>query len=180
MYRYFDQLSSRIAAPVIGESSRNGKVWPCRCGQSLFFRNSQCLACSAALGYHPQLSRVSSLQPGAQADTWLLDVDPAMGVFRRCANLDSPAACNWLLPANDHDALCIACSLNRTIPDLSMAENHERWHKVETAKRRLIAQLVSLGLQVIPKTVDEDTGLAFDFIGLISRASHRSRATPTA
>ena len=69
-------------------------------------------------------------------------------------------------PANDHDALCIACSLNRTIPDLSIAENHERWRKVETAKRRLVAQLISLGLQVIPKTVDEDTGLAFDFIGV--------------
>jgi hypothetical protein len=42
----------------------------------------------------------------------------------------------------------------------------ERWRKVETAKRRLVAQLISLGLQVIPKTVDEDTGLAFDFIGI--------------
>ena len=78
MYRFFDQLSSRIAAPVIGESSRNSKVWPCRCGQSLFFRNSQCLACSAALGYQPAAQSFSSLQPGWQADTWLLDVDPAM------------------------------------------------------------------------------------------------------
>jgi hypothetical protein len=34
-------------------------------------------------------------------------------LFRRCANLDTPAACNWLLPAlNDHDSLCVACSLN--------------------------------------------------------------------
>lgn len=166
MYRFFEQLSSRIAAPFMGERSRNSKVWHCRCGQSLFFRNSQCLACSAALGYQPQQSRLSSLQPGPQADTWLLDADPGAGVFRCCANLDSPAACNWLLPANDHDGLCIACSLNRTIPDLSIPENHERWRKVETAKRRLVAQLFSLGLQVIPKTVDEEVGLAFDFIGI--------------
>jgi hypothetical protein len=60
----------------------------------------------------------------------------------------------------------VACSLNRTIPDLSIPENPERWRKVETAKRRLVAQLISLGLQVIPKTVDEDTGLAFDFVGI--------------
>lgn len=166
MYRYFEQLSSRIAAPFMGESSRNSKVWPCRCGQSLFFRNSQCLACSAAFGYQPEQSRLSSLQPGVQAGTWLLDVDAGAGLFRRCANLDSPAACNWLLPANDHEVLCIACSLNRTIPDLSIAENHERWRKVEIAKRRLVAQLVSLGLSVIPKSVDEDIGLAFDFIGV--------------
>ena len=166
MYRFFEQLSSRITAPFMGESSRNSKVWPCRCGQSLFFRNSQCLACSAALGYQPEQSRLSSLQPGEHPDTWWLDADPEAGAFRRCANLDSPAACNWLLPANHHETLCIACSLNRTIPDLSIADNHERWRKVETAKRRLIAQLLSLGLSVIPKSVDEATGLAFDFIGV--------------
>ena len=49
---------------------------------------------------------------------------------------------------------------------LSMPENHERWLKVETAKRRLVAQLISLGLQVVPKSVDEEAGLAFDFVGV--------------
>jgi hypothetical protein len=166
MYRFFEQLSFRIAAPFMGEDSRNSKVWHCRCGQSLFFRNSQCLACSAALGYQPQLSRLSSLQPGPQTDTWQLDADPQAGLFRRCANLDTPAACNWLLPANSPAALCVACSLNHTIPDLSIAENHERWRKVEIAKRRLVAQLIGLGLQIIPKTEDEDSGLAFDFVGI--------------
>ncbi|CAN7480707.1 putative zinc-binding metallopeptidase [Pseudomonas brassicacearum] len=166
MYRFFEQLSSRIAAPFLGDRSRNSKVWPCRCGQSLFFRNSQCLACLAALGYQPEQSRLTSLQPGGQAGTWTLDADPQAGLFRRCANLDTAAACNWLLPDNGRDTLCIACSLNRTIPDLSIPENPERWRKVETAKRRLVAQLITFGLPVIPKTVDENIGLAFDFIGV--------------
>ncbi|SFH36691.1 putative zinc-binding metallopeptidase [Pseudomonas sp. NFACC45] len=166
MYRFFEQLSSRIAAPFTGDRSRNSKIWPCRCGQSLFFRNSQCLACLAALGYQPEQSRLSSLQPAEQPGTWTLDADPQAGLFRRCANLDTPAACNWLLPANGHDTLCIACSLNRTIPDLSIPENPERWCKVETAKRRLVAQLITLGLPVIPKNVSESEGLAFDFIGV--------------
>ncbi|MGX9554894.1 zinc-binding metallopeptidase family protein [Pseudomonas sp. CFBP 5750] len=166
MYRFFEQLSSRIAAPFVGDRSRNSKVWPCRCGQSLFFRNSQCLACLAALGYQPEQSRLTSLQPGEQAGTWTLDADPQAGLFRRCANLDTAAACNWLLPDNGRDTLCIACSLNRTIPDLSIPENPERWRKVETAKRRLVAQLINFGLPVIPKTVDENIGLAFDFIGV--------------
>ncbi|AOS38584.1 hypothetical protein A0U95_07395 [Pseudomonas brassicacearum] len=166
MYRFFEQLSSRIAAPFVGDRSRNSKVWPCRCGQSLFFRNSQCLACLAALGYQPEQSRLTSLQPGEQAGTWTLDADPQAGLFRRCANLDTAAACNWLLPDNGRDTLCIACSLNRTIPDLSIPENSERWRKVETAKRRLVAQLITFGLPVIPKTVDENIGLAFDFIGV--------------
>ncbi|MCQ6256824.1 putative zinc-binding metallopeptidase [Pseudomonas sp. Q11] len=166
MYRFFEQLSSRIAAPFAGDRSRNSKIWPCRCGQSLFFRNSQCLACQAVLGYQPEQSRLSSLQAGEQPGTWTLDADPHAGLFRRCANLDTPAACNWLLPANGRDTLCIACSLNRTIPDLSIPENSERWCKVETAKRRLVAQLITLGLPVIPKTVSESEGLAFDFIGV--------------
>ncbi|MDO7899414.1 zinc-binding metallopeptidase family protein [Pseudomonas citrulli] len=166
MYRFFEQLSSRIAAPFLGDRSRNSKVWPCRCGQSLFFRNSQCLACLAVLGYHPEQSLLSSLQPGEQPGTWSLDADPQAGLFRRCANLDTPAGCNWLLPANGQDTLCIACRLNRTIPDLSIPENPERWRKVEIAKRRLVAQLITLGLPVIAKTVDENAGLAFDFIGV--------------
>ncbi|AZD01176.1 zinc-binding metallopeptidase family protein [Pseudomonas chlororaphis] len=166
MYRFFEQLSSRIAAPFVREGSRNSKVWPCRCGQSLFFRNSQCLACSAALGYQPEQSRLSSLQPGPEADTWRLDVDPQAGLFRRCANLDTPAACNWLLPANGAGTLCVACRLNRTIPDLGVPENPERWRMVEIAKRRLVAQLVSLGLPLIAKAEDEEAGLAFDFVGI--------------
>ncbi|OLF55136.1 putative zinc-binding metallopeptidase [Pseudomonas chlororaphis] len=166
MYRFFEQLSSRIAAPFVHENSRNSKVWACRCGQSLFFRNSQCLACSALLGYQPEQSRLSSLQPGPDADTWQLDADPQAGLFRRCANLDTAAACNWLLPAHGADTLCVACRLNRTIPDLDVAENPERWRKVEIAKRRLVAQLVSLGLPLIAKTEDEAAGLAFDFVGV--------------
>ncbi|AZD14850.1 putative zinc-binding peptidase [Pseudomonas chlororaphis] len=166
MYRFFEQLSSRIAAPFVREDSRNSKVWRCRCGQSLFFRNSQCLACSAALGYQPEQSRLSSLQPGPEADTWRLDVDPQAGLFRRCANLDTPAACNWLLPAHGAATLCVACRLNRTIPDLRVPENPERWRMVEIAKRRLVAQLVSLGLPLIAKAEDEEAGLAFDFVGI--------------
>ena len=140
MFRYFEQLSTRIAAPFMAHTSRNGKVWQCRCGQSLFFRNSQCLACQAVLGYQPQQSRLSSLQPGPVVDTWLADDNLDAGAFRRCANLDTPAACNWLIPAHSNASLCVACSLNRTIPDLSIPENPERWRKVETAKRRLVNQ----------------------------------------
>ena len=166
MFRYFEQLSSRIAAPFMADTSRNSKVWQCRCGQSLFFRNSQCLACQALLGYQPQQSSLSSLQPGPVEGTWLQDDNLDAGAFRRCANLDTPAACNWLIPAHSTAPLCVACSLNRTIPDLSIPENHERWGKVETAKRRLVAQLISLGLRVVPKSVDEENGLAFDFVGV--------------
>lgn len=166
MYRFFEQLSSRIAAPFVGETKRNSKVWQCHCGQSIFFPNTQCLACSAALGYLPEQGRLVTLEPGPDQSTWRLSDEPGLELYRRCANLDTPAACNWLFPAHNLGEFCIACSLNRTIPDLSIPENADRWCKVETAKRRLVAQLIALGLQVIPKAQDEDTGLAFDFVGV--------------
>lgn len=166
MFQFFEQLSTRIAAPFGGDSKRNSKVWQCRCGQSVFFRNSQCLACSAALGYLPEQSRISALEPGPDGNTWRLSDDPQAGLYRRCANLDTPAACNWLFPALNVGDFCVACSLNRTIPDLSVPENPERWLKIETAKRRLVAQLITLGLPVISKSVDEEKGLAFEFLGV--------------
>ena len=83
MFRYFEQLSTRIAAPFMAETSRNSKVWQCRCGQSLFFRNSQCLACQAALGYQPQQSRLSSLQPGPVVGTWLADDNLDAGALQQ-------------------------------------------------------------------------------------------------
>jgi hypothetical protein len=166
MYRFFEQLSSRIAAPFAGETKRNSKVWQCHCGQSIFFANTQCLACSSALGYLPQQGKLATLEAGSQPNTWRLTDEPQAGLYRRCANVDTPAACNWLVPSLDISEFCIACSLNRTIPDLSVPENADRWCKVETAKRRLVAQLISLGLKVISKDQDEETGLAFDFVGV--------------
>lgn len=166
MYRFFEQLGARIAAPFVSQQQHPDRVWQCRCGQSVFFRNSQCLACQSALGYWPASNRVASLMPGPGAGLWLLDGEVRCGPLRRCANLDTPAACNWLLAADEPHSLCLACRLNRTIPDLSVNENHLRWRKLETAKRRLVAQLMHLGLPIEPKQEDDGPGLAFDFIGV--------------
>jgi hypothetical protein len=166
MFKFFDQLSTRITAPFVKPVNRHSKVWECQCGQSIFFANSQCLACTAMLGYWPQRSLLASLEAGPEQGTWRLHSAPEAGLFRRCGNLDTPAACNWLVAADSPATLCLACGLNHTIPDLSIVENHERWRKVETAKRRLVAQLINLGLPLISKTENEETGLSFDFIGV--------------
>jgi hypothetical protein len=61
--------------------------------------------------------------------------------------------------------LCIACRLNRTIPDLSSPENGMLWGRLEAAKRRLVSSLLALQLPVDSR-VDQDPqrGLAFDFL----------------
>jgi hypothetical protein len=85
--------------------------------------------------------------------------------WRRCENFDSPAGCNWLVPADDEEPLCRACRLNRTIPDLDNAENAQWWRLIENAKRRLVAQLLNLGLPVRSKvSEDAEQGLMFDFL----------------
>ena len=95
---------------------------------------------------------------------------PAL-LYWRCANLQTPAACNWLVPAigpQTTDGLCRACRLNHTIPDLNDAahpDNGMLWGRVELAKRRLVSNLLALGLPVASR-VSEDTqrGLMFDFL----------------
>ena len=107
----------------------------------------------------------------------LLPLDPAgnglwlaaSGTYRRCANLETAAGCNWLVResqlAGNPRFMCIACRLNRTIPDLSIEENGVLWGRLEAAKRRLVSSLLELHLPVQSR-VDQDPerGLAFDFL----------------
>jgi len=128
--------------------------YQCRCGQPVFFGNSRCLACGRELGFEPGALTVLALEP-AQA-RWL-----------RCANA-ARCGCNWLVQRGEaphHEGLCRACRLNRTIPDLAEGRNAELWSRIEVAKRRLVSQLLALGLPVRSR-VTEDTGrgVMFDFL----------------
>jgi hypothetical protein len=146
------------AAPRAAE-----RVYRCRCGRPIFFANSKCLGCGAELGYAPDLGAVLALDPGSKPDTWRVEGSDA--IWRRCGNFTSPAGCNWLIRSDDDQPLCRACRLNRTIPDLSDPANADAWRKIERAKRRLVAQLLALGLPVRSKvTEDPEHGLAFDFL----------------
>jgi hypothetical protein len=168
----FDALARKLVTlwkpprgPRTARSSR------CRCGRPVFFANSRCTACEAELGYEPELGHVFALEPAEEG--WrlaALESDPVEGptCYRRCASFESPSGCNWLVPKEDHRLLCRACRLNRTIPDLSQPGNPALWRQVENARRRLIAQLISLGLPVASRVPvqDEDPrcGLMFDVL----------------
>jgi len=64
-----------------------------------------------------------------------------------CANREGSSRCNWLAP---DAASCLSCQVTRTIPSLSKPENHNRWRKLELAKRRLLYDVMRLGLPVDP------------------------------
>ena len=175
-------LGAELAAPTVSRAYR------CQCGRPVFLRNSKCLACLTPLGYVIARLGVVPLAPaegeGALPDTFTVFGDPHGLTYRRCANLMTPAACNWMvatpregeaIPADTQGhapGYCLSCSVTRTIPDLSVAANGELWCKLEMAKRRLISQLLALGLPVVSRHADPVHGLAFDFLSNMPGAPH--------
>ena len=155
----FDLLTKRLVEvwkrPRAPGSRR---AYRCICQRPVFFRNSMCLACKTPLGYECELGRIAPLAPGPNAEgcgDWPTSADgkpgspeaavPALRQFRFGRRLQLAGAGG----RRRHVAqLCIACRLNRTIPDLDDADNRVLWQRIETAKRRLVSQLLSLGLPV--------------------------------
>jgi hypothetical protein len=142
------------------------RVFSCdKCGQLVFFDNSQCLRCEALLGYvHSEREIISLVGP---ADDRLVDRALPARTWRRCATSEL-TGCNWLVPAAG-DALCESCQLTRTRPaDTDTVGLQELVHS-EMAKRRLIFQLAELGLPVERRHDDAGTGLAFDLLSSTRR-----------
>lgn len=171
MLGIFESITRRLVETwKSDEPSGRRSAFSCRCGRPVYFRNSLCLGCQAPLGYEPELQQIRAMTPASEAETdpqlWLLDGEgDEAAKWARCENFHSPAGCNWLVRANDPEPLCRSCRLNQTIPNLDDPDNALWWRKIENAKRRLVAQLLTLGLPVVSK-VSEDTerGVMFDFL----------------
>lgn len=137
----------------------------CQCGNALFFRNTECLQCGRRVGFVPEAGSMTSLEP-AGGDLWQV---PASGSiqgrrYRLCHNYAVHDVCNWLVPEDSGESMCLSCRLNRTIPDLSAPRHTQLWAKLEMAKRHLLANLMTLGLPIIGRDTDPNQGLAFDFL----------------
>ena len=112
----------------------------------LYFENAQCLNCGRLVLYDPDASDFVLSGQGAPA----------------CVNA-TECGCNWT--AGPESGFCRACALNKTIPDLSISGNRERWIRVEAAKKRAIYSLLAFGLPVGPKaSPGDEIGIAFDFL----------------
>ena len=118
-----------------------------RCGQLLFFDNSVCLGCGAALGFVPERLELVLIGPGR----------------RRCLNA-TIAACNWLVDDDDPEPLCLSCRLTRTRPNDADLSAMQAFRLAEAAKRRLLAQVLGLGLPIAGRAADPEAGLAFDLL----------------
>lgn len=114
------------------------------CGQLVFFANDACLRCGSDLAFDPDALRLV-----------VVDADAP-----RCANREV-AACNWLAPDG---GLCPSCALTRTRPADDDLEGLEQFRVAEDAKRRLVFQVRSLGLDLQPRDEVAGTGVAFDLL----------------
>lgn len=138
------------------------KLFKCHyCGQLLHFENTTCEQCGSRLGFDAEHMDLLTLIP-TQNGTFMPTSNKALR-YKYCFNAGYET-CNWLLPAEQADDYCQACKLNHTIPNLQSPEHVLQWKKLEVAKHRLIYTLLKLKLPIIPKSIDPDNGLAFDFL----------------
>jgi len=138
------------------------KLFSCtNCNYPVYFENIFCIHCNASLGFDAvSLQPVAIISENNGLYSTIKRKDKTL--YKYCNNYQY-GVCNWLIPADDASGFCIACSLNRTIPDLSRTEYMERWKAIEIAKHRLVYQLLRMKLPVVPKQQDEQIGLVFDF-----------------
>ena len=93
----------------------------------------------------------------------------ATGGIKRCLNGLKYNACNWVVANGSSGEMCPSCELNRTIPDLSIAENVENWQLLESAKRRALHTLPRFDL-FPPSKMQSQDGLAFDFLMPVAKS----------
>jgi hypothetical protein len=137
------------------------KLFQCQnCGNTIHFNNDVCLSCGYRVGYISDLFTMSALT--IDNDRMEAMADPGTS-YIFCQNA-SEAACNWLVPADSGDVFCLACRYNQTIPDLSVPDNHQRWQKIEQAKKHLFYSLTRFGLPIPSRADHPDSGLAFEFL----------------
>ncbi len=135
----------------------------CHCGQELFLENGVCTRCRRLVGYDPVQRRVLSLEQNKNG--WQCT---RTGLhYRFCYNRMEYGVCHGVIAedtALGDKALCAACQLTRTIPDMSKALNRKRWAKLERAKRRLLFGLTHFNLPLEVPMGGELRRLRFDFL----------------
>ena len=138
------------------------KTFKCgACGNTVYFENIQCLRCGHPLGFHPDRLEMRAL---VEADDGLyLEYKKGSGsAVRYCANTEQ-GVCNWLVDDDSSAQFCVACELNRTIPNLADPANVFAWGEFERAKKRLVYSLLRLGLPLDGGAVGK-APLNFDFV----------------
>lgn len=123
------------------------------CGTITFLETQDCIGCGRSIGYHyPSLTFVDGDVDGTVIDgeRWV-----------RCINWSW--RCNWMVSTGDDSGRCFACRLIRRRPESDDTLALERLADTAVDLRRLLVQLLSLGLPV-QTHYEHVGGLAFDLL----------------
>ncbi len=140
------------------------------CGHPLFFENVQCLQCGSTLAFLPDRLALCAIEPvpGDTTGLWQRKARPQrkpdLRRYRLCNNHIQHQACNFVVRSGDPNPLCASCRQTRMLPDLSIPQNHERWYRIEVAKRRLFYTLAKLRLVSVDTPDGRTDGPVFDFL----------------
>src|SRR3954470_20518551 len=112
---------ARDLPPGAPSEAAHMRLFRCQhCDQILYFENTKCERCGHRLGFMPEVTCLSALEP-AEDNAWIpLAAPKQRRLFCTNAQYD---ACNWLVPEGTTDAYCASCRHNRTVPDLSVPAN---------------------------------------------------------
>lgn len=116
------------------------------CGNKVYFENVECVKCRCALGFESEprsIVAMKNMAPDAKLFRRVKGGDRDLA--RYCSNA-AYGVCNWVIADSDPNALCKACELNRTIPNLAEHGNLPAWRDLERAKKRLVYSLLRFGL----------------------------------
>ena len=129
----------------------------------MFFDNFACLRCGSALGFLADERVLLAIRATADDRTVFEPVDGGGRRYRYCTN-ELVARCNWLVPADAPARLCRSCVLTSVRPNDAEQVAMARFADAEAAKRRLVDQILSLGLPLIDREADEARGVTFELL----------------
>lgn len=124
------------------------------CGFVARFEALECVRCGTALAYHLPTLAMGLAVPGGTVI--------AGQRWRTCANRGT-WRCTWLVAEETGGAECVACRLVRRRPDPEDVLAVGTLAQTAQAERRLVVQLVELGLPTVPHH-ERAGGLGFDLL----------------
>lgn len=132
------------------------------CNNTIYFENIACLKCGHPVGFHAAAMTMVALDNAPSGGgLFKMSKGGKRDMVRYCSNA-SHGVCNWLTPADDDATLCVACDLNRTIPNLSEQGSLKAWKDLERAKKQLVYSLLRFSLP-LESGSSPPNRLTFDF-----------------
>lgn len=128
------------------------------CDNALHFENSVCVSCSTPLGFSRAERAIVPVDATGRY------VDATGTSWYVCANLNL-SGCTWL--SAHAGGQCSSCDLTRTRPNDDDLVGLDNYPAAEQAKRHLLVELDSLGLEVVGYADDPENGIAFDLLSSV-------------